>query len=241
MALRMASDRMKGGPGWCMTCMTPVLLAPDAQYVFINTRSAFLIDLSLPCSNVMVRLSTVFGFAFAATSVLIPGVLSQDVPACALACAQSVSDSSGCSLADTSCICTQTFLTAAGQCVGSQCTADEIQAAQSYFESLCGATGTSSSSSSSETSSTTETDTSTSTDVSSTISSSTTSSRPLTTATSSTTTTPRTTTTTSPSSTRTSSTSTTSSSSTPSNHATHDKPAGVLGAGLALGLALFAW
>ncbi|KAH9167130.1 hypothetical protein EDB89DRAFT_140674 [Lactarius sanguifluus] len=181
----------------------------------------------------MVRLSTVLGFAFAATSVLIPGVLSQDIPACAQSCAQSAADTSGCSLADTDCICTSSaFASAGGLCIAQQCTPDEVQAAQNFFLSLCGA-GTSSSSPSSGTSTGTVTSTPTDTPESS-----------VTPSSSSTTTTPRTTTT-SPSSTRTSSTSTTSSSSssssTPSNHATHDKPAGVLGAGLALGLALFAW
>ncbi|KAH8985523.1 hypothetical protein EDB92DRAFT_1882135 [Lactarius akahatsu] len=192
----------------------------------------------------MVRLSTVLGFAFAATSVLIPGVLSQDIPACAQSCAQSAADSSGCSLADTNCICTSSaFASAGGLCIAQQCTPDEVQAAQNFFLSLCSGAGTSSSSPSSGTSTGTDTstptDTSTAINTSSVTPSSTTNTTPLTTATSST---PRTTTT-SPSSTRTSSTSTTSSSSssTPSNHATHDKPAGVLGAGLALGLALFAW
>lgn len=70
----------------------------SSQYGFINTRPEFLISLSPPYSSVMVRLSTVLGFAFAAASVLIPGVLSQDIPACAQACAQTASDSSGCSL-----------------------------------------------------------------------------------------------------------------------------------------------
>ncbi|KAH9065992.1 hypothetical protein EDB83DRAFT_730775 [Lactarius deliciosus] len=216
--------------GWCMT---PVLQAPDAQYVFINTRPEFSIHLSPPRSNVMVRLSTVLGFAFAAISVLIPGVLSQDIPACAQSCAQSAADSSGCSLTDTNCICTNpAFGSTGGLCIVQQCSSDDLQAAQNFFLSLCNA-GTSSSSPSSDTSTgtgtSTGTDTSTPTNTSSTPLS-TTNTTPLTTATSSTSTTPRTTTT-SPSSTRTSSTSTTSSSSssTPSNHATHDKPAGVLG------------
>ncbi|KAI9452289.1 hypothetical protein BJY52DRAFT_1190419 [Lactarius psammicola] len=114
----------------------------------------------------MVRLSTVLGFAFAAASVLIPGVLSQDIPACAQTCAQTASDSSGCSLTDTNCICnSSTFAGAAGQCIAVQCTADEIQAAQAYFLSLCSATGTTSSGSSSGT----PTDTSTPTDTTSSV------------------------------------------------------------------------
>jgi hypothetical protein len=53
---------------------------------------------SPPYSNIMVCLSTVLGFALAATSVLIPGVLSQAIPACAEACAATASASSGCAL-----------------------------------------------------------------------------------------------------------------------------------------------
>jgi hypothetical protein len=43
----------------------------------------------------MVRLSAL-GFALAAASVLVPGVLSQSIPACATTCASSAAAAAGC-------------------------------------------------------------------------------------------------------------------------------------------------
>jgi hypothetical protein len=48
-------------------------------------------------ASIMVRLSAL-GFAFAATSVLVPGVLSQSIPACAQSCATEASTASGCDM-----------------------------------------------------------------------------------------------------------------------------------------------
>ncbi|KAN0127867.1 hypothetical protein V8E53_014314 [Lactarius tabidus] len=151
----------------------------------------------------MVRLSAL-GFALAAASVLVPGVLSQ-VPACAQTCATSAASSSSCTATDITCLCnSQAFQNAAQTCVETTCSSTDSAAAINYFEGLCGAS-----------SSTLSSDISTGT----------------------------TRTTTSPSSTRSSTsptTSTTTSSTSKPNHATRDQPAGVLGAGLALALALFA-
>ncbi|KAH8984808.1 hypothetical protein EDB86DRAFT_2962069, partial [Lactarius hatsudake] len=92
--------------------MPPVL--PGAGRPVFNTQPEFSIDLSPPRSNVM------------------------DIPACAQSCAQSAADSSGCSLADTNCICNSSaFASAGGLCIGQQCTPDEVQAAQNFFLSLC--------------------------------------------------------------------------------------------------------
>src|ERR1700677_2217743 len=106
----------------------------------------------------MVRLSAL-GFALAATSVLVPGVLSQ-VPACAQTCETSAASSAGCTLyvefhscvlesrrsnsmvfsrTDTTCLCgSQTFANDAGSCVETTCSSTDITAAINYFETLCG-------------------------------------------------------------------------------------------------------
>ena len=112
----------------------------------------------------MVRISTALGFALATVSVLIPGVLSQEIPACAIICAEQAAGISSCSVyveflrksssvleffftfnldfffsrSDTACICgSQAFATAAGQCLSTTCDAADVQAAESYFLSLC--------------------------------------------------------------------------------------------------------
>ncbi|KAF8267925.1 hypothetical protein EI94DRAFT_1801053 [Lactarius quietus] len=162
----------------------------------------------------MVRLSIV-GFALAAASVLVPGVLSQTVPQCATTCAAEVGTTLGCNPSTPSCLCTQAFANDAGQCLAAECSSTDLATAESFFESLCGSVS----------SSIAFTNTG--------ISSSTTSGTLPTTSTSPTGATPK------PTTTGTSTTTTPSSSSRP-NHAMRDQPAGVLGAGLALAVVLFA-
>ena len=89
-----------GCAGQCMTSRGyrqadhPAPAPPS--FGFINTRSEYSITHS-PYPNIMVRLSAV-GFALTAASVLVPGVLSQSVPACAQTCATTAASASGCDL-----------------------------------------------------------------------------------------------------------------------------------------------
>ena len=75
------------------TAIVPVLQAPRWLYKC----HARMQNIDSPAySSTMVRLSTVLGFALATASVFIPGVLSQDVPACGDPCAQQALSTSGC-------------------------------------------------------------------------------------------------------------------------------------------------
>ncbi|KAF8267927.1 hypothetical protein EI94DRAFT_1729033 [Lactarius quietus] len=203
------------------------LPAPTAPHAWPYKHSPNLQSSIPPYPNIMVRLSLV-GFALAAASVLVPGVLSQTPPACATTCATEVGTTLGCDPTTTACLCTQTFATDAGQCLAAECSAADLATAEAYFETLCGST----------TSSVLSTDTGTSSGTATTPTTSTSGTLP-TTSTSPTGTTSKPTTTGTSSTTSTSSTATPSSSSKP-NHAMRDQPAGVLGAGLALAVALFA-
>ncbi|KAI9428896.1 hypothetical protein H4582DRAFT_428214 [Lactarius indigo] len=113
--------------GAMRVCMTPVLFSPGAgRPVWLYKYSARILNRPFfsppPCSS------------------------KRHGPPLHCPWLWSGADSSGCSLTDTNCICTnQTFATTAGGCIATECTSDEIDAAQAYLLSICGAAAPSSS------------------------------------------------------------------------------------------------
>ncbi|KAI0314849.1 hypothetical protein OF83DRAFT_408031 [Amylostereum chailletii] len=87
----------------------------------------------------MFTLKAFWLFTFAFTFCLAQNMTAP--PACATACATVVATDVQCgSISNTTCICNtnvQQFATLGGECIGSQCSSTDLDAARTYFEGLC--------------------------------------------------------------------------------------------------------
>ncbi|KAG9049612.1 hypothetical protein FS837_009812, partial [Tulasnella sp. UAMH 9824] len=61
------------------------------------------------------------------------------IPACVMTCTMEQAPAAGCDMTDAACLCaSETFQTAAAQCIAQTCSADEQAAALEYQTQLCG-------------------------------------------------------------------------------------------------------